>query len=133
MEPCIRGSGRRTSGSSSTSTVGRFEKAQARRMKSLHAACCGPKAGALGYWTGHGISADGFYHAWRRSRTAAGCPGSIPHDFRRTAIRNMVRAGLPERVAMKSERPQDPQRVRSLQRRERWRLRRDASGTRVRP
>lgn len=59
------------------------------------------KAGRLGSLAGHRISECGFYQAWRRARTAAGCPGSIPHDFRRTAIRNMVRAGIPERVAMK--------------------------------
>lgn len=58
------------------------------------------KAGALGYLAGHRISECGFYQAWRRARVAAGCPGSIPHDFRRSAIRNMVRAGIPERVAM---------------------------------
>ena len=59
------------------------------------------KAGALGHLAGHRISECGFYQAWRRARVAAGCPGSIPHDFRRTAIRDMVRAGVPERVAMK--------------------------------
>jgi integrase len=59
------------------------------------------RAGVPGHRAGQRISECGFYQAWRRAREAAGCPGSIPHDFRRTAIRNMVRAGIPERVAMK--------------------------------
>jgi integrase len=38
---------------------------------------------------------------WHNAVRAAGIPWKIPHDFRRTAVRRLERAGVPRSVAMK--------------------------------
>jgi hypothetical protein len=47
-----------------------------------------------------GSRIQGFVKAWRTACRRAGCPGRIPHDFRRTAVRNLERAGVPRSVLM---------------------------------
>ncbi|MSQ47467.1 MAG: hypothetical protein EXR78_03605 [Deltaproteobacteria bacterium] len=49
----------------------------------------------------HGQPISNYDKRWRAACQAAGLSGRrYVHDFRRTAVRNMVKAGIPERVAM---------------------------------
>lgn len=48
----------------------------------------------------HGQKIVNYDKRWREACQKAGLPGKLVHDFRRTAIRNLVRVGIPERVAM---------------------------------
>jgi integrase len=47
-----------------------------------------------------GTPVRSFRRSWLRACVAVGQPHRLPHDFRRTAARNLSRAGVPEQVIM---------------------------------
>jgi integrase len=69
------------------------------------------KAEALAHSTGkitpwvffreNGDPIKDFYGAWRAACRKVGVPGIVPHDLRRSAVRNLERSGVPRSVAMK--------------------------------
>jgi integrase len=61
------------------------------------------RTGQIVPWLFHrdGEPIKDYRRAWRTAVQAAGLPGKIPHDFRRTAVRNLERAGVSRSAAMK--------------------------------
>ena len=51
------------------------------------------------HWKGRPIQK--LRRSWRNACIKAGLPGRLLHDFRRTAVRNLIRAGVQQAIAMK--------------------------------
>src|SRR6266849_2523681 len=68
--------------------------------RNLLAACVSGKSGDEPVFTRGSEPVRYFGQSWDTIATAAGCPGLLFHDLRRSAVRNLIRAGVPETVAM---------------------------------
>ena len=66
----------------------------------LQACVAGKDADDFVFTRENGKPIKGFRAVWKKLTTAAGAPGLLLHDLRRSAVRNMVRNGVTEKVAM---------------------------------
>jgi integrase len=69
--------------------------------KGLLASCIAGKSPSDPVFTRNGKIVSDFRGTWDAVTRAAGCPGLLFHDLRRSAVRNMVRSGVPEVVAVR--------------------------------
>jgi integrase len=67
----------------------------------LMAQCVDGKTAEDFVFTRNGKPIGDFRKRWRKVTIAAGVPGLLFHDLRRSGVRNLVRAGVSEKVAMK--------------------------------
>ena len=58
------------------------------------------RAGEMRVFHRDAVTVRAWRTAWPEACRRAGVPGRLLHDCRRTTARNLVRAGVPERVAM---------------------------------
>jgi integrase len=71
-------------------------------LYSLLSACCAGKTGGDYVFTRtNGKRVAGFRKAWANLTRATGCPDLLFHDLRRSGVRNMIRRGVLEVVAMR--------------------------------
>jgi integrase len=69
--------------------------------RNLLAACIAGKSGEEPVFTRGSEPVRYFGQSWDTIAASAGCPGLLFHDLRRSAVRNLIRAGVPETVCMK--------------------------------
>jgi integrase len=72
-----------------------------RDARMLLAACLVGKSSEDAVFTRGTKPVADFRGTWDKITLAADCPGLLFHDLRRSAVRNMIRAGIPEVVCMK--------------------------------